>query len=83
MLYAISSTGGLKTWNRRPSGTTDEEWYLNLWDQLDVELSHQCRLMQINLLKKADGYYDLEDLKRFQKFAEETADSLRISYGLE
>lgn len=79
-LYAIASTGNLTLGTVRPTDCeTDEEWYVNLWDGLDAELSRLVRQVSTNDPDNAD----LAVLDRFQRFASQTADRLRAEYELQ
>lgn len=77
ILYAISSTGGLTLGTIRPThDMSDQEWYVSLWDDLDITLSRILRKLE-------SDHEDKETLTRFQEFAEQTADRLREEYGLD
>jgi hypothetical protein len=83
ILYAVCSSGNLLLGNRRPldddgNRMSDEAWYLSLWDELDCSLRRLCR--QCEGRKDID---DLDSLKRFQAYAEETSDRLRVEYDLD
>jgi hypothetical protein len=80
ILYAISSTGNLTLGTTMPCDlNTQEEWYVHLWDELDVELNHLCNMLE----KKEFQRKDIPKLREFQKYAEETADRLRSEYSLD
>lgn len=79
-LYAIASTANLTCGTIRPLGThSREEWYFTLWNQLAGELAMTVRAVSA----KSPDEVDLPGLERFQRFAEQTAEQLRVDYNLE
>lgn len=80
MLYAIASTGSLTTGSIRPSGMTDEEWYVSLFDDLGSELYDTIKLTdRIDTGKHADH----DALREFRAWADDIAERLRKEYGIE
>ena len=81
ILYAIASTGNLTLGTTMPCDlNTQEEWYVHLWDELDVELNHLCNQLK---QRKTDPDFDIPKIGEFQKYAEETAERLRSEYSLD
>jgi len=81
-LYAVASTGNLTLGNRRPAGCdTDEKWYLQLWRELDSDLSATLR----HFRNKPNAFYgdDMELLEDFAEYVETTLANLTAEYGLQ
>ena len=77
MLYAISSTGHLKTGMIKPSwAETDEEWYLGLWNKLFMEIH--------NDIKAAREYEpdDVDALLRFGGFVNQKILEMEADFGI-
>ena len=83
MMYAIASTGNLTTGDVRPYDAyedrhyTDEEWYVNLFVQLEVEI---CQLLKLSSPAVDDQRYELTE---FQKWTEGIIEKLKHEYGLD
>ena len=82
MLYAITSTGNLTTGGIRPNipfegPMSDEEWYVDLFDNLSCELYHLLKMNSQHVEKHK------EELTAFMEWAEEQADILRHEYGID
>lgn len=83
MLRAIDSTGNLTLGSIRPYDSdegrnlTDQEWHVSLWSALGCDI-RAC----IRLAEKSNSD-DLDELRRFEQFAEYTEDQLRKAYGLD
>ncbi len=84
LLYAVCSTGGLRTGTNRPLGCeTDEQWYLNLWRNLSVDVT---RARVAACIAEVEGYEGGEDhaiLCEFEDWVDEICDSLAEEYNLE
>jgi hypothetical protein len=83
MLRAIESTGDLTPGTIRPFNHdacryfTDQEWHLSLWTGLSGDLSYLARMAEKGDHKSA------KRLRWFESFADETVETLRVTYGLE
>lgn len=83
MMYAIVSTGELRTGGVRPYDSyedrfyTDEEWYVNLFVQLEVEI------YQFLKLNSPAVDEDRHNLTEFQKWTEGIIERLKNEYGLD
>lgn len=84
MLYAVASTGGLTLGPVRPMvygenrHMTDEEWYWSLWSDLASELRSLIRMVEKNR-----GKARIAKLRRFEEFADQTADRLAAEYEID
>lgn len=82
MLYAIASTGGLTLGNRRPRDCdTDEQWYLQLWYDLDCDLRSCIRAMDNH--PSVESKHDRLLADHFADFVSQTIDALRIAYDID
>jgi hypothetical protein len=82
MLRAIESTGDLTLGTIRPfshdSGRhlTDQEWHVSLWTAMSGDLSYLARMAG------KGGHKSAKRLRRFEAFADETVEALRVAYNL-
>lgn len=82
MLYAITSTGNLTIGSCRPLDCdTDQQWQVYLFDCLETELRHIRRWMEKHPTREESA--DMELIKAFEEWTEETTNVLRKEYGLE
>lgn len=83
MLRAIQSTGDLTLGSIRPYNSdvsrylTDQEWHVSLWGSLGSDIRYNARLAE------KSHSYDAPELRKFETFAEETEEMLRVAYGLQ
>lgn len=83
MMYAIASTGNLTTGEVRPYDAfddrhyTDEEWYVNLFVSLEIEI---YQLLKLNSSTVDEQRADLEE---FQKWVENIVEKLTHEYNLD
>lgn len=88
MLYAVASTGNLTTGSIRPYDHqehdyyTDEQWYVYLWSQLEIELYQIVCMIEEGRIKD-DEDIDANEVVRFHEMVETTEERLRKEYGLE
>jgi hypothetical protein len=80
-LYAISSTGGLTRGNQRPYEWTDEQWYLSLWQELSVDVTHARWAAEKTVEGAGDN--DFMALIAFEKWVDQIVEKLAREYDLE
>lgn len=81
MMYAIASTGGLRTGDRRPldedgSPMPNGQWYWSLWTSLASELRY---LLRSTFVMNDENR---RELTSFREWAESIADRLESEYRL-
>lgn len=89
MLYAIASTGNLTTGNRRPTGCeTDEQWYLQLYRDLEADIVSAERDARYNADDYKRDYTDesyadvILKLKEFREWVAARINELEAQYNL-
>lgn len=83
LLYAVASVGSLRRGSQRPYNDdegrpmTDEEWTLDLWRGLSVDVAYARRIAERN------GDDDAAELQRFEDFCDYVVARIGIFKALE